>query len=149
MLECFPDIFFMLFILSWPLFSPPLLGTDPPHFLLSTTATHLYCLFPPCPSPHFVKLWSPPHLFLLIFHPPALRRPLGLCPSSVTNPFSLSGSRSVSLCLSPSLSVSLCHLCQSLSVSVSPLMLSLPFSLRRISLHSHCVCNACVMARSE
>lgn len=118
-LEGFPEVFFMLFILSWPLFSPPLLGTSlssplssfhhsnsPLHS--SPPCSHL-TLFLTSWSPHQIcsssspstDLWVCAHLLF-----PTLLLSLGVSPLPPASP--------------------------SLSVSISPLILSLSFLFWRI-----------------
>lgn len=121
MSEGFPDVF-MLFILSWILFSPSLLGTSS-----SSPLSSFYHSSSPLPSsldPHYTL---PP---LLVPSPicsscsRSLHWPLSPCPSSPSHPFS------------PPVSVHVCLLSLPPSASPSfihplglPLVLSLPFSL--------------------
>lgn len=107
-LEGFPDVFFYVVhsllasLLSFPPSDIPLLAT----FLLSTTPAHLYTPGLLAPTPHSSLPLGP---LTSLFLPVPLHRPLGLCPSSVPHPPSLSW------CLSPPTSLSL------------PLSLDLPF----------------------
>lgn len=136
MFKGFPDVF-MLFILSWILFSPSLLGTSP----VSPLSSFHHSSSPLSSSldPHYTLLLclsSLPHLFLLL--------PLSVSPQAprslpiLSHPLSLSPSAHNSF--PPSTSPPLLLL-----VLVSPLILSLPFSLIYYQVWGHTLCSLHVM----